>query len=116
RSTIRDVSAKASSLRSTITSASAVNARALARRRPPCVVRSSSPQQRRVGGLSTKSTIEGNLLCCRCSGKEYPDCLTNSVDSAAGRIRPSHKLVGMITIEDVNDALREVIDPELGLD
>src|SRR5579875_899988 len=57
RSSISETSAKQSSDRSTITSVWARSARARARRRNPCVLRSSSPAQRRTGGVSVKSTM-----------------------------------------------------------
>jgi hypothetical protein len=61
---------------STITSACARIARVSARRREPCVLRSSSPAQRSVGGVSSKRTIR----------KTYsnPPVIGNSIDQMSG--------------------------------
>ena len=101
KSSISEASANTSSLRSTTTSVLARIARTSAWRRDPCVVRSSSPRQRSTGGLSSKSTIAQTYRTIRCPGKTR---------------RFSLHFPCMVTVDDVNDALRDVIDPELGLD
>jgi hypothetical protein len=57
RSTITEESANANWLRSTTTSVWARIARVSAGRLMPCVDRSSSPQQRNVATVSSKSTM-----------------------------------------------------------
>jgi metal-sulfur cluster biosynthetic enzyme len=63
---------------------------------------SSSPEQRRTAGFSVNETIDGTYT------------------KRAGRLKarsPSPtRLRRMTTVEDVEDALSNVIDPELGLD
>ncbi len=90
-----------------MTSAWAQIARARAGRRHPWVVLSSSPRQRSVGGLSSKSTMDPNLYKARGS----PQGLIDEFPAI-----PTTYTHAMVSIEDVTDALREVIDPELGLD
>jgi metal-sulfur cluster biosynthetic enzyme len=87
-----DASAKCSSRRSTWRSRCAVRARESALRRQPCVVTSSSPEQQRVAGWGVKRTI----------GATYRN--------AVATLNP------MPSVEEVEDALSNVIDPELGLD
>jgi len=64
----------------------------MAARRQPCVAMSSSPQQRSTACCSLYETIRASYT-----------------KSAA-------TLKAMVTAEDVEDALSNVIDPELGLD
>ena len=64
----------------------------MAARRHPCVAMSSSPMHRRTAGCSVNETIRASYT--------------------TGMAR----LKGMTTVEDVEDALSNVIDPELGLD
>jgi metal-sulfur cluster biosynthetic enzyme len=60
--------------------------------RHPCVAMSSSPQHRSTAGCSVNETIRGSY----------------TIGAAT--------LKAMVTAEDVEDALTNVIDPELGLD
>ena len=85
----------------TITSVCARIARVGAWRRRPWVDRSSSPRQRRVGGLS--STVD-----------DVPE--PTESDPCPARSSRLITLEPMVTADDVTDALRDVIDPELGLD
>ena len=64
----------------------------MAARRHPCVAMSSSPQHRKTAGCSLNETIRARY--------------TTGVA----------RLKGMVTVEDVEDALSNVIAPELGLD
>jgi metal-sulfur cluster biosynthetic enzyme len=77
---------------STTTSVRAARARDRAARRHPCVAMSSSPQQRSTAGCSVNETIRGSYT------------------------KGAATLKLMVTPEDVEDALSNVIDPELGLD
>ncbi len=92
-----------------------------ARRRGPCVVRSSSPAQRRTGGVSSKTTIPETYSNPPVLGKPIcqmaPRCHSR-VGAAwfGGASRPVSRLWSMATVDEVTDALRDVIDPELGLD
>ena len=92
RSTRNELSAKVSSRRSTTRSLSVASARERALRRRPCVAMSSSPEQRSSAGCSENSTMARNLY----DGRGYTQ--------------------PMPTLEEVEDALTNVIDPELGLD
>src|SRR5690348_5446639 len=60
--------------------------------RHPCVAMSSSPQHRSTAGCSVYETIRGSYT------------------------KGAATLKAMVTSEDVEDALSNVIDPELGLD
>jgi metal-sulfur cluster biosynthetic enzyme len=60
--------------------------------RHPCVAMSSSPQHRSTAGCSVNETIRGSYT------------------------KRAATLKAMVTAEDVEDALTNVIDPELGLD
>jgi metal-sulfur cluster biosynthetic enzyme len=96
RSSISDESANDRSVRSTSRSRRAASARERAVLRSDCVARSSSPEHVRIVGSSLKVTIRPT----------YP------------KQRGLHS-VGMSThpeLEEVEDALTNVIDPELGLD
>jgi metal-sulfur cluster biosynthetic enzyme len=86
---------------STTTSLWARIARVSARRRDPCVTRSSSPLQSRTAELSSKSTIAATYLSDLYLARE------------TGRLSYT---CTMANVEDVTEALRDVIDPELGLD
>jgi metal-sulfur cluster biosynthetic enzyme len=67
----------------------------------PCVLRSSSPAQRRTGGVSVKSTMAETYSKRPTFGKGHAATILGST---------------MATVDEVTDALRDVIDPELGLD
>jgi metal-sulfur cluster biosynthetic enzyme len=88
-----------------------------ARRRQPCVVRSSSPAQRKTGGVSSKTTIPETYSSPPVIGKPI-DQMSHAETSGAARddSRPVSRLWSMATVDEVTDVLREVIDPELGLD
>jgi metal-sulfur cluster biosynthetic enzyme len=92
RSSRNELSANVSSRRSTTRSLWVARARERARRRVPRVAMSSSPEQRRRAGCSENSTMSRNLY----DGRGYTQ--------------------PMPTLEEVEDALSNVIDPELGLD
>src|SRR3954447_1400336 len=96
RSSISDESANDSSERSTTTSWAQVKAREKAVRRRLCVARSSSPRHLRTAGSGSKSTMSENVL------QPAEKCVCDAV--------------GMPSVEDVEAALTNVIDPELGLD
>ena len=85
-----------------MTSVCALIARAKARRLDPCVDRSSSPQHTSVEQCSLNSTMGRNL--------------SNATTAAQGPTADFLDSLRMATIEDVTDVLRDVIDPELGLD
>ena len=75
-----------------MTSRVARSAVEIGRRRVPLVVRSSSPDTRRIPSCSSNETILGNLD------------------------KPGARLKRMVDHDDVLEALSNVIDPELGLD
>jgi metal-sulfur cluster biosynthetic enzyme len=64
----------------------------MAARRHPCVAMSSSPQQRSTAGSSENETIPGSYT------------------------KGAATLKSMVNVEEVEDALSNVIDPELGFD
>jgi metal-sulfur cluster biosynthetic enzyme len=94
-SRMNELSANVSSRRSTTRSPLSLVARARERavRRLPRVAMSSSPEHRRVAGCSENSTMAGQTY------------------TTAGTT-----LKAMPTLEEIEDALSNVIDPELGLD
>src|SRR3712207_5390119 len=99
RSSISDGSANERSERSTTTSSAGVmSARESAGRRRPCVATSSSPATRRTERCSSNETI----------ALRYPQC--------GGSENPRGYTCRMATVDDVEAALTNVIDPELGLD
>jgi hypothetical protein len=69
-SSMNDASANERSVRSTMTSALLTSAREKARRRRDCVARTSSPLQRRTGGLSSNWTIPGRYPMDRAARQE----------------------------------------------
>ena len=84
--------------RSTSSPSPDCSARDSARRLRPCVVRSSSPVMTRRGGSGWKETM-GDPIPVR-----------------GRRSRAAPTLARMATVDDVEAALANVIDPELGLD
>ena len=117
RSSISDASANTSSERSTRTSFCARIALISARRRQPCVVRSSSPAQRSTGGVSSKTTIPETYSNQPVLVQPIYQMSSYWPQSAQiGKSTRVTRLMPMATVDEVTDALREVIDPELGLD
>src|SRR6478735_11582983 len=96
RSTISDASANDRSVRSTRTSRFDDRARESAGLRSDCVARSSSPEQVRIVVSSQNVTMRGNL--------------PQTARATLGYMSETSEL------EEIEDALTNVIDPELGLD
>src|ERR1700727_320777 len=117
RSIMSEASANTSSERSTRTSFWARMALISARRRQPCVVRSSSPAQRNTGGWSSKTTIPETYSNQPVLVQPIYQMSSHWPQYAQiGKSTCATRLVSMATVDEVTDARREVMHPELGLD